>query len=104
MKEFEVNGMKFRPKEMSATEVLALETVVNFSDVDSAKYMFDSILERVEVQIKDVWVQVKAKGLDSYTPVSLKEDLHTLYEICTQFMKIVITPVFRKSEELKKSQ
>lgn len=104
MKEFEVNGMRFRPKQMSATEMLALEHIMSFSDVDQAKYMFDTFLEKLEVKIADVWTPVKVKGSDNLTPVTLNEDLNTLYQICTQFVKIVIEPVFRKSEELKKSQ
>lgn len=104
MKEFEVNGMTYRPKHMSPSEILALESVVSFSDIDAAKHMFDSFLERIEVKIADVWTPVKVKGSDNLTPVTLNEDLHSLYKICTQFMKIVIEPVFQKSEELKKSQ
>lgn len=104
MKEFEVNGMKFRPKKMTATEVLALYHVTNFSDVDKSKYMFDSFLERTEVKIKDVWVPVKMKDDDNLTPVTLNEDYNMLYKICSQFLKLVVEPVFQKSEELKKSQ
>lgn len=104
MEDFIVGSYHFRPKEMKATEVLALESVLDFNSVERAEYMFNAILERVEVEIAGVWQPVKRKGSDELTPVGLENDLQTLHTVCMKFMKQVIEPVFKKSEELKKSQ
>lgn len=104
MEDFVVGSYHFRPKEMKATEVLALESILDFSSVEKAEYMFNAILERVEVEIAGVWQPVKRKGFDELTPVGLESDLQTLHKVCMTFISQVVKPVFKKSEELKKSQ
>ena len=99
--EFELQGLKFRPKNMSPGEVLGLEAVVQLTDADKATTMFNTIMEKTEVEIAGVWVPLKEKGVEVYHPDNIKDDIHLLYDVCTTFMLTVIKPLFLKSGESK---
>lgn len=100
--QFKVGSLDLRPKMMSATEMLGLESVIETGDADKAQRMYETILEKIEVEIAGVWVPLKEKGVDVYHPANLAEEPATLYKIATAFLTKVLFPVFRKSEESNK--
>lgn len=100
-KTFTVDNYEFRAKQLTCTQFLALETILNFTDFDKCEQMFSTILESMEVKVNDSWQQVKATGIDSYIPVELSENLRLMYKVCMLFINKILTPVFQKSTESK---
>ena len=106
-KEFEVEidkgrVLKCRPKQMTASEFLGLDTIFNREDADKAAYMYQQIMERIEVEVLGTWQPLKQKGAEVYCPDDLKDRPGKLYQICTLFLTKVFFPVFLESKESNK--
>ena len=102
--EFKVGKHTFRNRNLSPTEALALETIVNMEDFNKSKHMYDTIFESIEVQIGDTWQPLKEKNTNVYMPVGIEEDLSLLNNVAMTFIVKVLQPLFQKSTELNKQQ
>lgn len=98
MNEFTVKDFKFRIKKMNAIELLALKSSISFDNVDELKQTYDSLLERVEVNVKDNWLQVKQN--DNYLPADIETDVELVDGLITAILQY-IKSVFTKSNASK---
>lgn len=100
MKEFTIKAKadtQFRFKDISPVKMLALQTNIDFDDMDKTEKLYGFILENTEVNIAGTWTQVKEKGRDVYYPVGFDKELDAMMEICVKFLNEVVKPVFTKS-------
>ena len=67
-----IKDNEYRIKKMNAIEILALKSQIDFSTVESTIKCYSTILERIEVKVKDQWIPVKDK--DNYYPAELEND------------------------------
>lgn len=94
--EFTLRDKQFRVN-MSSIDMLSLSYCMEFDNVKKTSETFTFILEHIEVQIVDKWVQVKATGRDEYFPVGIEEDLSFLRDIEMHFITNILMPAFQKS-------
>ena len=107
MKEFTIKSkpeMQFRFKDISPVKMLALQTSIDFDDMDKTEKLYSFILENTEVNISGTWTQVKANKRDVYFPVmssemskKMEKELDAMMEISVVFLNEVVKPVFQKS-------
>lgn len=97
-KTFEINGINYRIKKMNAIEILAIRGTISFDDYEKLVKAYDVLLSKVEVQLKDKWLQVK-QGDDFY-PASLENDPITVEKIAKQVMSYIVS-VFQQSDTSK---
>lgn len=95
---FEINGINYRIKKMNAIELLAIRGTISFDDYEKLAKAYDVLLSKVEVQLKDKWLQVK-QGDDFY-PASLENDPITVEKISRQVMSYIVS-VFQQSDTSK---
>lgn len=95
---------EFKFAGITAPELLSINTKINFDDGAQDENVFTWVLEHTQVKIGNDWLPVKEKGMDAYYPVDIEEDIISLYQIFTEFVHIVVMPVFKKSKELSQSQ
>ena len=94
--EFQIKNFKYRTKKMNAIELLALRSIINFGSVEQVTKCYNSLLERVEVQVKDdKWLQVK-QG-DAYFPADVENDFETIEALVANMLEYVRS-VFQKSD------
>lgn len=101
-KEFKIKSrpdLKLRVGKISALDMLALNTHVDFNDMSIMKDVYEFILTHVEVELAGVWVTVKEKGKEIYMPENIESDLVALQEIVMYFLVNVLKPLFVKSKE-----
>lgn len=106
-KEFKIKNkpnLLFRVANISPIDLLALQTQINFEDINQTKEVFTFILENVEVKILDNWVRVKLPGKEVYMPEYLEEDLLSLQQINMTFLSEILKPLFQKSSESNSKQ
>lgn len=100
--EFKIDRLpnrEFRVGKITVPEILAIQTQIDFDDLNKTTQLFSFILERTEVKIEDSWVAVKVRGKDQYFPVNLQDDLIAMREIVMKFISDIIIPLFRTSVE-----
>lgn len=92
--------LQFRTREGTAIEMLAFQTLVDFSNFQKTQDMFSFILEHIEVKVVDSWVSVKdPKAENVYYPVGIEKDLNVLMDLATFYMKNVVEPLFPRSNK-----
>lgn len=96
--------LKFRTGKISAVELLALQTQIDFENMKQTTTIFNFILEHTEVQIGGQWVNVKEKNLEVYYPVGIEDDIIVLQEIIFYFLTNILKPIFMKSNESSHQQ
>lgn len=99
-KEFIISSfpkLKFRAGKISALEILALKTQIDFDDIEKTQETFKFILEHLEVNIGDKWIKVKEKDKDIYYPAELEDDVAGINDLIMHFLTEVIKPLFLKS-------
>lgn len=101
MKEFKIKNNVYRIKQMNAIQLLAFKTQINFDDFKKAESLYSLVLENVEVQVNDKWLQVKQGN--NYYPAKIENDVEAIEEILNQFLEY-LKEVFQKSNELKTNQ
>lgn len=92
-------GFEFRFMKLPATELLALQTQLNFDEFEKAKFATKYILEHTEVEVAGQWLPVKEKNREVYYPQHIDENITALNSILTMFLTNVIKPLFQKSNE-----
>lgn len=97
--EFEVRGDLYRVKKLSAVRALAIRSQADFSSVEKAEQFFNTLLECLEVKINDVWLDVKAKGSNTYCPIELSTNPMLVKELCETFTEKYLYPLFHESSE-----
>ena len=98
MEEFKVKDFTFRLKKMNAIDLLALRSQISFDSFENAQQLYNTILERVEVKVKDDWIQVKQGN--NYYPASIEEDVDAIETIISEVMTY-LKKVFQKSNASK---
>lgn len=93
-----IGNFEYRIKKMNAIELLAMQTQMDFDSFDNAVKCYDTILEKIEVKMKDNWLQVKETGKNLYYPASVEEDFDTVAQLIKYFMDYMKS-VFLKSNE-----
>lgn len=92
--------LKFRNKELSPLKVLALQTQIDFGNMEKVEGLFSFILENTEVSNNGYdWVPVKEKGREIYYPSGIEKNLNNLNEIVLAFLNEVIKPLFTESNK-----
>lgn len=94
MEEFVVKDVVYRIKKMNAIEILSLQNQISFNDYKESKKTIETMLEFIEVKIKDKWFSVKEK--DNYLPVGIEDDLKSVQELISKMINY-IKEVFQKS-------
>ena len=100
MKEFTIKSKpesQYRFKDISPVKLLALQTTIDFDNIDKMEKLYAFILENTEVNIAGTWTQVKEKNRDIYYPVGFEKEVDAMLEICVMFLNEVLKPVFTKS-------
>lgn len=82
-----INDNEYRIKKMNAIEVLALKSQIDFSTMESTIKCYSTILERIEVKVKDQWMPVKNK--DNYYPAELENDSKLMEQLITYFLEYI---------------
>ena len=80
-----INGNEYRIKEMNAIEVLALKSQIDFSTMASTIKCYSTILERIEVKVKDQWLPVK--NGEVYLPDGLEKDSKLMEKLISYFLE-----------------
>ena len=88
---------QYRFKDISPVKMLALQTSIDFDNMDKMEKLYSFILENTEVNINGVWTQVKEKNRDIYYPIGFEKEIDAMMEICIYFLNEVLKPVFTKS-------
>jgi len=99
-KEFTIKALptfKFRVGKILPTQMLALNTFVDFKNFEKTEYIFNFILEHVEVNVAGQWTQVKEQ--DTYMPVGIEDNFKALEQIEYYFLQEVLMPLFTESKE-----
>ena len=100
MKEFTIKSKpdtQYRFKDISPVKMLALQTTMDFDNVDKMEKLYGFILENTEVNIMGTWTQVKEKNREVYYPIGFEKEVESMLEICVTFLNEVLKPVFMKS-------
>ena len=100
MKEFTIKSkpeFQYRFKDISPVKMLAMQTSIDFDNMDKMEKLYSFILENTEVNIAGTWTQVKEKNRDVYYPVGFEKEVNVMFEICMTFLNEVLKPVFMKS-------
>lgn len=92
-------GFNFRFMKLPATELLALQTQLNFDEFEKAKFATRYILEHTEVEVTGQWLPVKEKNREVYYPQGIEDNIVALNFILTMFLTDIIKPLFQKSNE-----
>ena len=100
MTEIQIKNNTYRIKKMNAIEVLALQSQIDFEDIKSTMKCYNTLLERIEVQVKDKWLPVKLENSDTYFPAGLEDDFE-LVDALMHFILSYLKSVFQKSNESK---
>lgn len=103
METIDINDRTYRIKPMNAIETLALQSQISFDSVEESMKCYGAILERVEVEVKDKWLQVKESGKEVYYPAGIEDDILTIRELITFVLKF-IKEVFQKSNASNSTQ
>lgn len=101
MKEFNIKSRNelFRIKDIAPTTLLALRSTIDFDSLELTDKLYSFILENIEVNIKNSWLNVKGKGMQIYYPSDLATDLTSLDELIQYFLAEYLKPLFTKSNE-----
>lgn len=100
MKEFTIKSKpetQFRFKDINPVKMLALQTAIDFDDIEKTEKLYSFILENTEVNIAGTWTQVKITGRNVYFPVGFEKEINSMMEICITFLNEVVKPLFQKS-------
>ena len=99
MKEFTIPSRKnkFRVKDLNAVELLALQTQLDFKNLQKTTSLFYYILENTEVEIGDKWFSVKDGN--TYYPLDIKNDVKSVNDIIDYFIENVLKPSFTQSNQ-----
>ena len=93
-----IKNFTFRIKKMNVIELMALRSTISFDDTNKAQKTYNEMLERIELNVDEKWLQVK-QGNDYY-PASLEEDFE-LVEGLIKFFLQYLKSVFPKSNASK---
>lgn len=99
--EFKISAMPehtFRVKKINAEEINAIATAMDLGDIQKNLMVNDYVLRKLEVNIKDTWVQVK-KNKNEYLPGSLEDNAIAVKELVEYFLENVVFKAFQKSSE-----
>lgn len=100
MKEFTIKSkpeFQYRFRDISPVKMLAMQTSIDFDNMDKMEKLYSFILENTEVNIAGTWTQVKEKNRDVYYPIGFEKEVNAMFEICMTFLNEVLKPVFMKS-------
>lgn len=99
--EFNITGYdnKFRIKKMNAIELFSLRESFHPDNFDGIYNITNSVLERIEVQCGDKWLNVKEPGKEIYFPVNIENDVQAVKQLFHVFIFDYMNPVFQKSGE-----
>lgn len=100
MKEFTIKSkpeFQYRFRDISPVKMLAMQTSIDFDNMDKMEKLYGFILENTEVNIAGTWTQVKEKNRDVYYPIGFEKEVNAMFEICMTFLNEVLKPVFMKS-------
>lgn len=95
---------EFKIGHLPATELMALQTQLDFDDFNKSNVAFTYMLEHIVVRVGDEWLPVKEKGKEVFYPNGIEDNFRALKQLTRQFMNEVIVPLFPKSDESKKAQ
>lgn len=101
MNEFVVKDFTFRIKRMNAIELLAIKSVIAFDNIKDLIETYSYLLEKIEVKVKDSWLQVK-QGNNFY-PAAIETDVEIIDSLITHILQY-IKSVFTKSNGSNASQ
>lgn len=94
----ESSKLNFRVAKMNAIEALAFRNMI--ADTESFdKYVtfFDTILEKIEVEVNGQWLPVKEKNRNIYYPSGIEDDYQAIQELVAYFINTFLKAVFTKS-------
>lgn len=98
-----INGNEYRIKTMNAIELMALRSQIDFDNYDSVVKMYETLLEKIEVEVNEKWLPVKTAGTNIYVPQGLENDVEAVEQLIN-FILTYIKSVFMKSNASKKEQ
>jgi len=99
-KEFTISKLpnfSFRPGDISPVEYLTLNSFIDFKDFNKTKFIFDFILEHLEVNIAGKWTKVK-EGI-IILPINLANNYSAMEELVYYFLHEILMPLFQESKE-----
>lgn len=102
MEEFTLQDYTFKLKKMNALELMALRDQIGFGSYEESLNTYNTILEHVEVKVKDQWIQVRQK--DNYYPAGIEQNPQLVSDICIkmiQYLKEVFTKSITSKKETK---
>lgn len=101
--EFKIKSREgqFRVKKMNAIELLALQTQIDFDNMDTTMSLYNDILERIEYKSGESWLPVKEPDHNIYYPAGIEDDVHAIQELISTFMEDFFKPTFQNSNESK---
>lgn len=98
-----INKNNYRVKKMNAIELMALRSQIDFNNYDSVVKMYETLLEKIEVEINEKWLPVKTIGTNIYLPQGVEDDVEVVEQLIS-FILEHIKSVFMKSNASKKEQ
>jgi hypothetical protein len=102
IQEFEIDklsGTKFRVKEISPVDLLALTMSMDLKDFNSNRMLLNFALENMEVKVGEKWFPVKVQGRNVFMPQSIDKDLIAVSQLTNWFMENILNPVFMNASE-----
>lgn len=103
MNNITINKNNYRVKKMNAIELMALRSQIDFDNYDSVVKMYETLLEKIEVEINEKWLPVKTIGTNIYLPQGVEDDVEVVEQLIS-FILEHIKSVFMKSNASKKEQ
>lgn len=95
--------LTFRTAFKSGIELLSLQLVMDFNNIEKTTDCINWLLERVEVYYVNQWVPVKESKFDVFNPPALENDLVSQQQIVFYMLKY-IKEVFQQSNESSQEQ
>lgn len=103
MNNITINKNNYRVKKMNAIELMALRSQIDFDNYNSVVKMYETLLEKIEVEVNEKWLPVKTIGTNIYVPQGLEDDVEVVEQLIN-FILTYIKSVFMKSNASKKEQ
>lgn len=102
-KTFVYEDKEYRIKQMNAIELMALRSQIDFDDYNNVVRMYETLLEKIEVNVNDRWLPVKTPNSNIYVPSGIENNLEVVEQLITNIMSY-LKSVFMKSNASKKEQ
>lgn len=103
MNNITINKNNYRVKKMNAIELMALRSQIDFDNYNSVVKMYETLLEKIEVEVNEKWLPVKTVGTNIYVPQGIEDDVEVVEQLIS-FILEYIKSVFMKSNASKKEQ